>query len=99
MTDKLSTRTPELERRLEYAKRIRKVFGYEGTADHEDVQSILRKFQEEITKELTDRIVGQLEELADDRRKYWEIYGDDEVIDLVAEYNEVIASVKGIQNE
>lgn len=62
MTEKISTRTPELERRLEYAKRIRKAVDYKGTADHEDVQSILRKFQEEITKEFTDRIVERLEE-------------------------------------
>ena len=36
MTEKISNRTPELERRLEYAKRIRKAVDYKGTADHED---------------------------------------------------------------
>ena len=102
MTEKISTRTPELERRLEYAKRIRKAVDYKGTADHEDVQSILRKFQEEITKEFTDRIVEQLEKL---RQEYpYKVVGE---YDTYSTYNEAwsycsdraIAIVKGVQNE
>ena len=61
MTEKISTRTPELERRLEYAKRIRKAVDYKGTADHEDVQSILKEFQDEVIREFSDRIVEKLE--------------------------------------
>lgn len=94
MTEKISTRTPELERRLEYAKRIRKAVDYKGTADHEDVQSILRKFQEEITKEFTDRIVERLE-----RRAYetadWLCGGTMKAVELT----DAIEIVKGVQNE
>lgn len=102
MTDKISARTPELERRLECAKQIRKAVDYKGTADHEDVQSILRKFQEEITKEFTDRIVERLEKL---RQEYpYKVVGE---YDTYSTYNEAwsdcsdraIAIVKGVQND
>ena len=63
MTDKQSTRMSELERRLEYAKRIRKAFGYGGTADHEDIQSILKEFQDEVIREFSDNVIHELEEL------------------------------------
>ena len=52
----------EIERRQEYTRRIVKAVNYKGNADHEDVPSILREFQEEIIKELTDKVVEQLEE-------------------------------------
>ena len=54
---------PEIERRQEYTRRIVKAVNYKGNADHEDVPSILCKFQEEIVNELTDKIVQQLKEL------------------------------------
>lgn len=56
------TYNAEIERRQEYTRRIVKAVNYKGNADHEDVPSILREFQEEIIKELTDKIVEQLEE-------------------------------------
>ena len=95
MTDKISTGTPELKRRLEYAKRIRKAVDYKGTADHEDVQSILRKFQEEITKEFTDRIVEQLEECSVTYCKEYGYAEDENVLYLP----DAIEIVKGAQND
>ena len=90
MTEKISTRTSELERRLEYAKRIRKAVDYKGTTDHEDVQSILLKFQEEITKEVADKIVEQLEELHES------LSPDDDWFTAEKVY-ECIAIVKGVE--
>lgn len=105
MTDKISTRTPELKRRLEYAKRIRKAVDYKGTADHEDVQSILRKFQEEITKEFTDRIVEQLEEelrLSEIEKRRCVAENAMQFDSAKGYYNGIdnaLAIVKGVQNE
>ena len=101
---------PELERRLEYAKRIRKAVDYKGTADHEDVQSILCKFQEEIIKEFTDRIVEQLEAMQNFEMRTGKSYCPDADVkncrfrfsDLSCSFcafDKAIAIVKGVQNE
>ena len=55
-----TTYNAEIERRQEYTRRIVKAVNYKGNADHEDVPSILQKFQEEIIKEHADKVVEQL---------------------------------------